>query len=96
MRQNKPSIIVSSCLVLWFFGLSWATNPNAAKLFINFVLSKEGQEMVRSFNRIPARSDVEPISPKLEQTTLKLKAVPQDMGSRYNEYVQDFRRIFGL
>jgi iron(III) transport system substrate-binding protein len=71
-------------------------NPNTAKLFIDFVLSREGQEMIRSFNRIPARSDVESLSPKLDQTRLKLKAVPQDIGTRYNEYVQEFRRIFGL
>jgi iron(III) transport system substrate-binding protein len=70
--------------------------PNTGKLFIDFVLSKEGQEMIRSFGRVPARSDVKPLSPKLDQTRLKLKAVPPDMEMRYNEYVQEFKRIFGL
>jgi len=78
-------------------GLSSKPNhPNTAKLFIDFVLSREGQAMIRSFNRIPARSDVEPLAPKLDQTKLRLKAVPPDIGTRYNEYVQEFRRIFGL
>ena len=71
-------------------------NPYTAKLFIDFMLSKEGQQMIRSFNRIPPRSDVEPMSPKLDQAKLKLKAVPPDTATRYNEYVQEFRRIFGL
>jgi len=71
-------------------------NQNAARLFIDFVLSKQGQETIRSFNRIPARSDIEPLSPKLDQTKLKLEVAPEDMGARYDEYVQEFRRIFGL
>lgn len=78
-------------------GLSSKPNhPNTAKLFIDFVLSREGQAIIRSSNRIPARSDVEPLAPKLDQTKLRLKAVPPDIGTRYNEYVQEFRRIFGL
>lgn len=71
-------------------------NPNTAKLFIDFILSKEGQELIRSLDRIPARSDVEPPVPKLDQRRLKLRVVPQDMAMRYNEYAQEFRRIFGL
>jgi iron(III) transport system substrate-binding protein len=35
-------------------------HPNAAKLFIDFTLSKEGQEKLWDFQRIPSRSDVEP------------------------------------
>jgi iron(III) transport system substrate-binding protein len=37
-----------------------AAHPNAAKLFIDFTLSKEGQEKLWDFQRIPSRSDVEP------------------------------------
>src|SRR3989337_479813 len=36
-----------------------AKNPNAAKLFIDFVLSKEGQQVVRGAQRTPSRKDVE-------------------------------------
>jgi iron(III) transport system substrate-binding protein len=71
-------------------------HPNAARLFIDFVLSKKAQEMIRSFFRIPARMDVEPLSPKMDQAKLKLKAVPQDTAERYNEYIEEFREIFGL
>ena len=37
-----------------------ASHPNAAKLFIDFTLSKEGQEKLWDFQRIPSRNDVEP------------------------------------
>jgi iron(III) transport system substrate-binding protein len=44
-----------------------APHPSAAKLFIDFVLSKEGQEMIRDFSRIPSRTDVSPLQPRLIQ-----------------------------
>ena len=71
-------------------------HPNAARLFVDFALSRKAQELFRSANRVPARRDVEPPSPKMEQSKLKLRLVPQDSSTRYNEYVKDFRAIFGL
>ena len=35
-----------------------APHPNAAKLFVDFVLSREGQNLLRGLRRIPARPDV--------------------------------------
>ena len=35
-------------------------HPNAARLFMDYILSKEGQEMLLEFQRIPVRKDVEP------------------------------------
>jgi iron(III) transport system substrate-binding protein len=72
------------------------SHPNAARLFIDFILAKNSQEKIRSFNRVPARADVEPPSPKMDQSRLKLRVVPHDTATRYNEYVKDFRSIFGL
>jgi iron(III) transport system substrate-binding protein len=37
-----------------------ASHPNAARLFIDFTLSNEGQEKLWDFQRIPTRNDVEP------------------------------------
>jgi iron(III) transport system substrate-binding protein len=71
-------------------------HPAAAKLFTDFLLSTEGQEMQRAFGFVPARPDVEAPSPKMAPAKLKLKAVPEDFGTRANEYGQEFRRIFGL
>src|SRR5207247_4466817 len=35
-----------------------APQPNAAKLFVDFVFWKDGQNLLRGLRRIPARSDV--------------------------------------
>jgi iron(III) transport system substrate-binding protein len=72
------------------------SHPNAARLFVDFILSKKSQERIRSFSRVPARGDVEPPYPKMNQKNLKLRVVPHDTATRYNEYVRDFRAIFGL
>lgn len=72
------------------------TNPNAAKLFVDFTLSKRAQEMIREMRRIPARTDVKPLAPKMDQSKLKLKAVPKEVYLNLDQYAQEFRKIFGL
>ena len=44
---------------------SHAPHPNAARLFVDFILSKEGQMLIANLSRIPSRLDVEPKNPKL-------------------------------
>ncbi len=44
-----------------------APHPNAARLLVDFLLSKEGQELIASFYRIPSRTDVEPIVPTMRR-----------------------------
>ncbi len=73
-----------------------ATHPNAAKLFIDFALGKKGQEMIRQMRRIPARSDIDPLAPKMDQSKLKLKAVPKEVYLNLDDYAREFRKIFGL
>jgi iron(III) transport system substrate-binding protein len=73
-----------------------ATNPNAAKLLINFATSRKGQEMIREMRRIPARTDVKPLAPKMDQSKLKLKAVPKEVYSGLDDHAREFRKIFGM
>ena len=42
-----------------------AAHPNAAKLFIDFVLSAQGQTLLQSFSRVTLREGVEPNPPRL-------------------------------
>jgi iron(III) transport system substrate-binding protein len=72
-----------------------APHANAGKLLIDFMLAKSTQEQFRGLNRVPARRDVEPPSPKMDQSKLKIRVVPHDTATRYNEYVSEFRAIFG-
>ena len=73
-----------------------ANNPNAAKLLIDFATSKRGQQMVRGMRRIPARTDIEPLAPKMDQSKLKLKAVPKEVYLHLDDYAREFRKIFGM
>ncbi len=69
-----------------------APHPNAAKLFIDFVLSKEGQQVVLTFERQSARSDL-----AQEQGALKnVKMVPVDpsQGGNMEFYARQAQEIF--
>lgn len=70
-------------------------HPNTARLFIDFVLSKPAQQRLRTLSRIPARADVEPFSPRMEQSKLKLKVAPAETGAEFKETIREFREIFG-
>lgn len=69
-----------------------APNPNTGKLFIDFVLSKEGQKLVLDIGRTPARSGIDP---KMDAKNLKLYPVPPESGENYSQYLKEFREIFG-
>ena len=72
-----------------------APHPNAAKLYIDFCLSKEGQMLIGSFGRLPARPDVElPLRKALEGT----KLYPSDLSlvENYGKYFKEFKNIFNF
>jgi iron(III) transport system substrate-binding protein len=70
-----------------------APHANSARLLVDFLLSKEGQEVGRSVAKIPARPEVEPPYPRLTKG-LKLFPVPLSVADRYGEIVKEFREIF--
>ena len=67
-----------------------AAHPNAGKLFIDFILSKEGQDLIRSFNRISGRVDV---ASELTEGAKLYPAEPR-WGDDYSSHVKEFRAIF--
>ena len=76
---------------------SHAPHPNAARLFIDFALSREGQKIVRDIGRPPARADVDPIYPRLAKFARgEIKVVPISIkwAERYNEFAKQFETIF--
>lgn len=72
-----------------------APNPNAARLFTDFLLSKEAQAMMRDRSRIPSRPDVPPDPPQLTQG-LKLTATDLSMADEAEQISKDYREIFGI
>ncbi|MBI4528917.1 MAG: extracellular solute-binding protein [Deltaproteobacteria bacterium] len=70
-----------------------APHPNAGKLLLDFLLSKEMAKIIQGFNRIPARNDVPPDPPSL------LKGVPilpsdLSLAKDFGGHVRLFRDTF--
>lgn len=72
-----------------------APHPNAARLFYDFVISKEGQEMLRGFQRIPVRKDVEPDPPRLFRGFKIAIEDPEDYKD-FDASVKQYLEIFKL
>ena len=72
---------------------SKTAHPNAARLFVNFMLGEEGQKIIASFGRVPTRRGV----PTTAQGIDKLNYVIDDIGAGedFNKYSELFRNIFG-
>ena len=68
-------------------------NPNAANLFVDLVLSKEGSEILKSMGRVPTRGDVLPTAKRLDAKDLDL--FPLHVSSDEMD-PEDFRKSFGL
>ncbi len=69
-----------------------APHPNAARLFVDFLLSKEAQMLMRDRNRIPSRPDVPPEPPEL---TRGLNLIPTDL-SLAEESEQIAKEFYGI
>ncbi len=87
----EPTVVQLSVTMLG----SKASSPNSGKLFIDFILSKEGQEMVRGFQRIPTRSDVDPDPPRLFKGYKRIVDHP-DQYKNLNKLVSLYEKIFKL
>ena len=72
-----------------------APHPNAGKLFIDFLLSKEGQKMLVGFRRIPVREDVDADPPRLFKGYKRIVEHPEDYKD-FNTTVRLYQEIFGI
>jgi iron(III) transport system substrate-binding protein len=70
-----------------------APHPNAARVFIDFVLSKRGQEIVRKMNRIPDRTDTPPAQARLMEG-IKPAFAPVEVLDDFSRYGKMFDGIF--
>ena len=70
-----------------------APHPNAAKLFVDYVLSKEGMTVLRGFKRIPSRPDVEPMVPRLTKG-IKFYASEPELAEEFDKYARTFQNLF--
>ncbi|HYA30111.1 MAG TPA: extracellular solute-binding protein [Acidobacteriota bacterium] len=71
-----------------------APHSNAGKLLINYILSEEGQTIIKNVSRVPLRPGIKPTIAKLDQSTLKIHYVPADMFRKIADYEKEFRDLF--
>jgi iron(III) transport system substrate-binding protein len=72
-----------------------APNSNAAKLFIDFFLSKEGQSISQKQQyRVPANPDLPPVSRKLDPKNLKISLVNRQVADSYEAYDKVYQELF--
>jgi len=68
-------------------------HPNAARLYVDYVLSKEGQSIMRGFHRLSARTDIA----QVQAATMKdLRIVPvnPNLADQIDEYAKLLRETF--
>lgn len=70
-----------------------ANHANAARLFVDMVLSKAGSELLNSMGRVPTRTDVPPSAKRLDPKLLDLISLHVSSDEMDPE---DFRKNFGL
>ena len=72
---------------------SQAAHPNAAKIFLDFVLSRDGQKLMQTPGRLVARSD---LANDQAHMLKRLKIVPVDpaLAEKLEEYAKQLRSIF--
>lgn len=70
-----------------------APHPNAAKLFVDFMLSDEGQKIITSFGRVPTRRGVPTTVPGLEKLNFVIDEF--NAGDDFNKSYEQFRNVFG-
>ena len=84
----EPAIISVNTVMLG----AKASHPNAAKLLVDFTLSKEGQEKLWDFQRIPSRSDVEAKPARLFRGYKRYVVAPEEY-KNHDEVVKLYAQI---
>ena len=72
-----------------------AAHPNAGRLFIDFVLSEAGQQLLKSFRRVTLREGVDPDPPRLIKGFKRVVLHP-DRSQNAQESLKMYPDIFGV
>jgi iron(III) transport system substrate-binding protein len=73
-----------------------APHPNAGKLYVDFLLSKEAQQELANYGYTTGRKDVDSYVLKRLPKSMKIVPVRPEMGERYNEYFKLYRKLMKI
>jgi iron(III) transport system substrate-binding protein len=88
VKNLDPVILAPTAVAI----SSKAPHPAAARLLVDYLLSKEGQQAIRSRNRAAVRSDVQPGKARTSPHSYPLN--PR-LAENFAEYEAEFRRVLG-
>ena len=71
-----------------------APHPNVGRLYIDFVLSEDGQKILRSFGRGSSRKGIEP--DELQKKGVKLSVTEMSLAKDFARYAKEFKETFGF
>jgi iron(III) transport system substrate-binding protein len=71
-----------------------APHPNAARVFLDFLLSRDGQRLMQTPGRMVARSDLANEQAAMLKE-LKIVPVQPSLAEKLDEYARQLRSIFG-
>ena len=94
--SDQPAILTPHVIAL----AKNPPHPNAARLYIDFILSKEGQQVLRRLDDVPAREDVPPAIPRLllsaDGKPIKFLSMDFEFAKRVNDLHGEFKLLFAL
>ena len=71
-----------------------APNPHTALLFIDFVLSKEGQQLIMKGGLWSPREDIGTVQQKFKKTYLDEKYSPEELEAKFTQWENLMRQLF--
>jgi iron(III) transport system substrate-binding protein len=89
----EPALAVLSCLSL----TAGAPRPNAGKLFIDFLMSEDGQKLYRDADYLPVDPDVSPLFPELRPDGVKFRAIymtPEQINESLPKWGAIYKDVF--
>ena len=72
-----------------------AQHPNAGKLFMDYMLSEDGQKLLISMGRTPVRPAIAATNPRLSQG-IELAVNDPGMAERFDQVVEQYKSVFTL
>jgi len=92
VRTSKPIVVSQNAVAV----LEKASRPNAARLFVDFLMSEAGQKLLYDGGQIPLRSRAIPTSSPLAAEQLDLYPVSGQVMERFEQHKKDFVETFGV
>jgi iron(III) transport system substrate-binding protein len=100
-RQGAPSgwapLDTSMAVIATISVTKASAHPNAAKLFMEFVTSEEGQQLLAAAGELPVHPNVKPLDPTLRPEEGKFKALfisPEQLEQSMPRWAKTYQELF--